>query len=147
MNRTESGPDVGPLLDALDAEYAAVFAYGVVGAHVAPEQSAYAAAALTSHRTGRDWLRERITRAGGTPPPAAAAYEIPDTTDPASAARLAASVELAVVPRWSAATAVVAKSDRPFCTSSAQAAAVRALTWGAQEQPFPGTQPAPEPSP
>ncbi|MCB0914392.1 MAG: DUF4439 domain-containing protein [Actinobacteria bacterium] len=141
MTTSPTAPAPEVLASALAAEYAAVYAYGVVGAHVPDDRRGYVASALSSHRAARDWLRERITAAGGEPPPAAGAYEVPAVDDPTAAAELAAAVELATVPRWSAVAGVVDRIDRPYCTSTAQAAAVRAVTWGAGSEPFPGTRP------
>ncbi len=133
----------GALVAALTAEYAAVFAYGALTAWVAVDQRPYALAALTAHRAERDWLRARIGATGEAPPPAPAAFDLPPYQSESDAAALAAEVELALVPRWSAVAGAVVQTDRPYCTSTAQAAAVRALTWGAEEQAFPGTEPIP----
>lgn len=116
-----------------------MFAYGAVGAFIGDDRRAYVANALTSHRAARDWLRERLVAAGAQPGAAAPAYELPDITDATAAAAVAASVELALVPRWSAVAGAVGSAERPFCTAQAQACAVRGLTWGAEGQAFPGT--------
>lgn len=128
-----------PLDAALAAEDAAIFAYGALGAFVAEDRRAYAASALAGHRGARDWLRERLVSMGAQPGAAAPAYELPDITDAATAARVAADAELALVPRWSAVAGAVGTAERPYCTTQAQACAVRGITWGAEGQAFPGT--------
>jgi hypothetical protein len=131
------------LVEALAAEYAAFYAYGALAAWVPEDRRPYALTALASHRAERDWLRDRIVAAGEAPPPPPAAFDLPPFRSPAEAAGLAAEVELALVPRWSAVAGAVTPSDRPYCTSTAQGAAVRALTWGADAQAFPGTESTP----
>lgn len=123
----------------MEAEYAAVFAYGVVGSQVPDPQRSYALAALAEHRAARDWLRDQLGAAGATAPGAAAAYDTGDPHTPDAAAQLAAQVELATVPRWAAVAGVVPPAQRVYAATRAQAGGVRALTWGAPSQAFPGT--------
>lgn len=138
MTANPTPAPVDPLVDALIASYAAVFAYGLAGAHLPEPQRANASQALAVHRAGRDWLRARISEAGGKPPPASPAYDTGPVSNPGQAAALAAQVELALVPRWSAAAGVLPSPQRPYCTSQAQGSAVRALIWGAATAAFPG---------
>jgi hypothetical protein len=135
-----------PLVEALTASYAAVFAYGLVGAHLPEPRRAFALQALGIHRVGRDWLRARIAEANGKPPPAAAAYDTGSVTNAEQAAALAAEVELALVPRWAAAAGVLPSPHRPYCSTQAQGSAVRALIWGAPAAAFPGSTAGPEPT-
>ena len=139
MTASPTAAPEDPLVAALNAEYAAVFAYGLLGAHVPEPRRSQARQALDAHRVGRDWLRARITDAGGKPPPAAAAYATAPVTNEAQAAALAVTVELALVPRWADATGAVTSEYRPFSSAQAQGCAVRAMSWGAAAQPFPGS--------
>ena len=86
---------------ALEAEYAAVFAWGLIGAQTTEDRRALARAALARHEAARTWLRQQYVDAGQTAPAAAAAYDTGRVTDPGAAAALAMRVELACVPAWS----------------------------------------------
>jgi hypothetical protein len=85
--------------DALAAEHAAIFGYGVLGAHL-DANSAAATQARTGeavHRDRRDALVARLTGAGATPVPAGAVYAVPfPVTDKASALHLAVLLEALV---------------------------------------------------
>ncbi|MEU4831903.1 ferritin-like domain-containing protein [Streptosporangium sp. NPDC023615] len=85
--RDERGLDV-----ALAAEYAAVYAYGVIAARTTGGLRATTTAAYNAHRARRDRLRAMIVAAGGRPVEPEAAYELPVT--PSTAAQ---AVELAVL--------------------------------------------------
>lgn len=87
-----------PLLDALgaalDGEHAAVYAYGVVGAHLDDDDRERAAAELERHRAARDRLSAFIRAAGGTPSASRPAYALPfAVADATSATELADLVE------------------------------------------------------
>ena len=74
---------------ALEAEYAAVFAWGLIGAQTTEDRRALARAALARHEAARTWLRQQYVDAGQTAPAAAAAYDTGRVTDPGAAAALA----------------------------------------------------------
>jgi hypothetical protein len=79
--------------EGLAAEYAAIYAYGVIGAHLGP-QVALAQSAEAAHRARRDALVLRLSAQGVNPPAAPAAYALPfPVVDPASALKLATTVE------------------------------------------------------
>src|SRR5690606_3193584 len=65
------------LRKALEAEHAAVYAYGVVGARTDGARRREATAAFDAHRARRDRLRELIISRGGTPTEPAAGYDLP----------------------------------------------------------------------
>jgi len=88
------------VLEGVDA---AVYAYGLVAAHLRPTGEAAALDAMAQHRAQRESLRARIITLGGTPPAAAAAYVPPfAVVDAASARRLAALVEDRLAGQWAA---------------------------------------------
>ncbi len=126
------------LEDVLVGEYAAVYAYGTIGAALPADEPA-ARNALADHRRARDWLRTRITALGATAPEPAPAYDVGpfDSTEDARAA--AAELENALVPRWARAAPGVKGPDRVFCANQAQYCATRAVTWGSPSAAFPGT--------
>lgn len=124
--------------DALDAEYAAVFAYGLIGGKSDESGSALADAAIGAHRAARDRLRRGMVDAGLPVPPPAAAYDTGQIDDPTGAAELAIAVELAAIPRYAALTEHVTGAERGWCAHQAQECATRAMAWGASSSAFPG---------
>lgn len=123
---------------ALNAEYAAVFAYGVIGGKTDASGAQLAEAAITAHRAARDRLRTGMAEAGFAVPPPAPAYDTGQISDPAGAAQLATEVELAVVPRYAALAEHVTGTDRGWCANQAQQCATRAMAWGGASSAFPG---------
>lgn len=119
------------LADAVRAEHAAVYAYGIVDAYAAAQRSAAVNAAATAHRRRRD-ATVALLRASGTQAPVAApGYVIPlPVTDAASAAALAAEVERETAVAW---RSVLEHSDPdpdppPAPADDVRASAVAALT-------------------
>lgn len=134
------------LLDALRAEYAAVYAYGVIAAYAAAERSRLVAQDTAAHRARRDATIDALTAAGVNAPPPDAAYTVPfPVTGPIDAARLAATVESDTAVAW---RSVVERADaQPTRRTGIDAlteCALRLATWqsilGANPPtvPFPG---------
>ncbi|MEV0027774.1 ferritin-like domain-containing protein [Nocardia sp. NPDC050793] len=91
------------LLDALAAEYAAVYAYGVVAAFASPERDRLIAENTAAHRARRDTTVDALRAAGTPAPPPEPAYTIPfPVDDPWAAARLAVTVENDAAVAWRA---------------------------------------------
>jgi hypothetical protein len=89
------------LMAALQAEHAAIYAYGTAGAKLDSGTVGLARNADAAHRTRRDALVVRLAGAGATPPPAAPAYALPfPVTDKASALKLLALVEDRTAAQW-----------------------------------------------
>ena len=108
----------------------AVYAYGLVAARVTGSERTRALSAMAAHRVQRDLLRARITTLGGTPPAAAAAYTPPfAVTDSASAGKLAALVEDRLAGQWAGLAAASSAGARSTAALTAQACAVRSVTW------------------
>ncbi|GAA5056157.1 ferritin-like domain-containing protein [Nocardia callitridis] len=133
------------LLDALRAEYSAVYAYGVIAAYASPERVRVVAEHTAAHRARRDSTAEALAAAGITVPPSDAAYTTPfPVDDPIPAARLAVTVETDTATAW---RAVVERADtaptRRTATDALTEAAVRLATW----QSILGTAPATTPFP
>lgn len=132
----QSRIDVAAQGRLLAGEHAAVFAYGVVAART---DDPLARRFWAAHVAGRDALERSILAADGTPPAAAAGYDIgPLPADRAAARALAVRVEqrLAVL-----AGAEVAATDGPTRTSMAQqlvAAGRREAAWRRLPRAFPG---------
>lgn len=114
------------LADALRAEHAAVYAYGIVDAYAAKQRSAAVDGGAAAHRARRD-ATTTLLRVSGTPPPVAeAGYVIPvPVTDAASAAVLAAEVENETAVAW---RSVLERSAPGTAATDLRASAVAALT-------------------
>lgn len=94
--------DQDALSRLLAFEYAAIYGYGLAGAVLATPAStaplaraasALAVVGLQSHHDRRDALIGEIVSAGGTPPPAEAAYGYPRPAGTAAALTLIADIE------------------------------------------------------
>jgi hypothetical protein len=122
--------EVDTLQTVLDGTDAAVYAYGLIAAHLGPSQEQLALSAMAAHRGERDRVRARIVALGGTPSAAAPAYVTPaPVTDPASARRLAALLEDRLAGQWAAAAAASEGPRRSSSALTAQECAVRSVTW------------------
>ena len=79
-----------------------------------------------------------MVAAGGTPPAAEAAYELPGDVSTRPGARAAlASVDNALVAVYADAAAASSGDDRRWAARTAAECAVRAVAWGATPQAFP----------
>ncbi|MFE9576038.1 ferritin-like domain-containing protein [Nocardia sp. NPDC006044] len=119
------------LLDALRAEYGAVYAYGVIAAYASAERGRLVAESTAAHRARRDATIDALTAAGVTAPPPDAAYTMPfPVNDPIPAARLAATVETDTAVAW---RSVVERGDtenvRRMGVDALTESAVRLATW------------------
>lgn len=134
-------PDIAALQTALAAEHAACYGYGVVGARMAPRSAAQTAAGLDweDHLRARDQLMTMITRLGGQPVAAAAAYQLPfPVTSPAAAAKLAATLEDGTGGAYLGLVALTDARLRSFGARQLRTAALRAQSWRGTTQSFPG---------
>jgi uncharacterized protein DUF4439 len=128
---------VTALQGALAAENAAVYGYGVAGAHLSGGQQAAAQRYWTKHREARDDLTEVITKLGATPVAALAVYDLPVTVDSAAtAATLATVLEDGVTAAYLAMVPVA--SLRRYGALAMQDSAVRAAYWRGSTVAFPG---------
>ena len=136
-----SGQVIAALQNALVAEQAASYGYGVVGAHM-PQGSARqgdATADWVAHMRARDQLTEMISARGGKPAPAAVAYKLPSLINsPAQAAAGAAAIEDRVAQSYLGLVALMETGLRSFGAQQVRAAALRAEAWRGSTQAFPG---------
>ncbi|MEU3574448.1 ferritin-like domain-containing protein, partial [Kitasatospora sp. NPDC036755] len=89
-------PAAVPVLQgALGAEHAAVYGYGVVGAHLPDDpQRTEARTTHAAHQAQRDAWQRLLTSASATPTPAAGGYQLPfPVASPADAGKLAVHLE------------------------------------------------------
>ena len=138
-----TGPGVPGALAALQAalaaEDAAIFGYGVAGAHLAGSRQAVAGQDWTGHNRARDTLAAMIVRLGAVPVAAQAFYRLPfPVRDAASAMALAAYLEDGVTRAYLGLVAVSDRSLRDFGALAMQGSAERAAYWRGSTQAFPG---------
>ncbi|MFA1539362.1 ferritin-like domain-containing protein [Actinomadura monticuli] len=150
--RSRSGAQA--VQNALAAEHAAVYGYGVLGARLTGALRATAKDMWNEHRAQRDELESILT---AEPVPAAAAYRLPvKVTTARSAARLAAALEDGLVSAYVGLAGASSPDLRAFAADSAQRAMARSARWRARggaaapREAFPGLpsaalSPRPEP--
>jgi hypothetical protein len=130
---------VSALQAALAAENAAIFGYGVAGAHLSGSSLAAAEQDWTGHNKARDTLAAMIARLGATPAAAQASYLLPFPVHNAtSATALAAYLEDGVTRAYLGLVAVSDQRIRRFGALAMQGAAQRAAFWRGSTQAFPG---------
>ena len=133
---------VQALQAALAAEDAAVFGYGVAGAHLSGSRKSAAEQDWTGHNEARDTLTTMISALGAAPVAAQAFYRLPFSVhDAASAAKLAADLEDGVTRAYLGLVAVSDRQLRTFGALAMQATAERAAFWRGTTEPFPGLSP------
>ena len=117
---------VSALQAALAAEHAAIFGYGVAGAHLTGSSQAAAERDWTGHNQARDALAAMISARGTTPAAAQAFYQLPFRVhDAASATALAAYLEDGVTRAYLGLVAVSDQRLRTFGALAMQTAAGR----------------------
>ncbi|WP_405491931.1 ferritin-like domain-containing protein [Nocardia sp. NBC_00511] len=123
--------DQQALTDALSAEYAAVYAYGVIAAYANHDRDKLVAEYTAAHRARRDSTIELLKASGATVPEPAAAYTSPIVVnDPIPAANLAVTVESDTAAAWR--SLVERSSDDKLRRTGIDAlteCAVRLATW------------------
>jgi hypothetical protein len=130
---------VQALQAALAAEEAAVFGYGVAGAHLSGSRKSAAEQDWTEHNEARDTLTTMISALGAAPVAAQAFYRLPFSVhDAASAAKLAADLEDGVTRAYLGLVAVSDRRLRTFGALAMQASAERAAFWRGTTEAFPG---------
>ena len=133
---------VPALQAALAAEDAAIFGYGVAGAHLSGSSQSAAEQDWTRHNETRDTLAAMISALGATPVAALAFYRLPFAVDgPAGAEALAAYLEDGVTRAYLGLVAVKDQRLRTFGALAMQVCAQRAAFWRGSTQAFPGLEP------
>jgi hypothetical protein len=132
---------IAALQQALGAEQAASYGYGVVGAYLPAGSAALAAASAdwVAHLRAGDRLTEMISARGGQPAAAAVAYQLPfPVTGAAAAQQLAATMEDGVARAYLAVVALPEAGLRSFGAQQVRVAALRAQAWRGTSEAFPG---------
>jgi hypothetical protein len=139
MGTTAGSDDITALQNALAAEHAAVYGYGVAGALLSGADLVNAKTDWNAHRLARDNLAAMLTRLGATPVASRPAYDLPfAVSTPAAARRLAAGLENGVTRAYLAMVAVSDRELRFFAAKAMQTAANRATAWRGSTVAFPG---------
>lgn len=124
------------LTAAIRGEDAAIYAYGVLGAHLTGVALALARQGEATHRDQRDALLETMS----DPPAPDVIYTLPfPVTDAASAIRLAIYVEEHCAALWRAVVAAAAPSDRTAGLGTLADTANRAAAFRRAGGAIPGT--------
>jgi hypothetical protein len=133
------GGQVTALQNALAAEHAVIYGYGVVGAVLTGASQAAAQADWGAHLAARDNLESMLSALGVTPASASAAYQLPfPVTSAATATRLAAALEDGLTRAYLGVVAVSDATLRSFGARAMQAAANRSFAWSGRTTAFPG---------
>ena len=127
------------LAELLEAEHAAVYGYGVLGARLDERTRRLALLAFDSHRARRDQLTARLRERGGDPEPAPAAYDV-DVASAQQALELAVRLEGGLSLRW---RDLLGGTDddqlRRLALAGLQETAVRAAQWRREAGVSPAT--------
>ena len=139
MSGSAGAPGIIALQNALAAEHAAVYGYGVAGALLAGPAQSSARADWIAHQVARDTLESMLTKLGATPVAASPAYQLPfPVTNARSAEKLAAALEDGVTRAYLALVAVSNPTLRTFAAQAMQTSANRAAAWSGKTVAFPG---------
>jgi hypothetical protein len=131
--------EISALQAALAAEHAAIYGYGVVGAHLTGTALATAKSDWIAHQLARDSLEAILRSAGAQPVAAAAAYRLPHPVrGRAAAMALAVTLEDRVTTAYLGLVAVTSTRIRAFGARGVLAAALRAASWRGRTVAFPG---------
>ena len=127
----DEGTENAALGEALAAEHAAVWGYGVVGTALGPEARPVAAASEAAHRDVRDQLVTLLAGRNAETPRAEGGYELPfPVLSEVDAAALAVVLEQGVEAAWVRVLDQAAeRSTREFAAGALTAAEVRAVSW------------------
>jgi hypothetical protein len=131
------------LQQALAAEYAAIWIYGLATAFLAGGKDVATGAA--AHRAVRDAARRWVATAGATPKPAAAAYRPPSPVTGAASARTALiAAETDCAAAWRAVIEATSRASmRTHALDALTGAAVRATGWRQASDIVPSAHPLP----
>jgi hypothetical protein len=134
-----SPAEVRALQAALAAEQAAIYGYGVVGAHLAGSALTAATTDWTAHQEAADRLRAELENRGASPAPAAVAYALPHLVSTArQAVALAELLEERVTSAYLGLVALPGAEVRMLGARQVRAAALRAAAWRGTTVAFPG---------
>jgi hypothetical protein len=130
---------VAALQEALGAENAAIYGYGMAGAYLSGTRRQAATAFWNEHRTAADTLAAMLRARGAQPAAADAIYKMPFAVhDGGQAVALAIYLEDGVTAGYLGLVAAPPAGLREFGAVAMQASAVRAVYWRGSAEAFPG---------
>ena len=144
-NRPEDA-EPAALFDAVATEHAAIYGYGVVSAHVMPEDNELVSEAVAQHRDRREAAIAILKERSITAPLPAAGYQLPfPVTGPIGAAKLAVRMESDCAVAWRAVLEQssgegTAEADRAFALTALTQSALMAARWRQQLGAWPVTE-------
>lgn len=123
--------DVAALFDAVAAEHAVIYGYGLVSAHSTPDDNDLVSTAMAEHRERREGAIAMLEARSVDPPLPAAGYQLPMQVDnPTDAAKLAVRMEEDTAVAWRAALEQATTGEqREFAVKALTQAAVTAAQW------------------
>lgn len=143
-----TGRDRSALQSALAAEHAAVYGYGVLGAHLTGTLERAAQRDWAAHQVARDTLEATLTSLGAQPVPAQDAYQLPFPVRSSRAAvSLAAFLEDHLATAYLGLVALGDPGLRALGAQQVRASALRATSWTGSAAAFPGLPARPPASP
>lgn len=116
------------LFALVEAEHAAVYAYGVLGARLDDATRKVARTAYDSHRARRDQLIAALQADGATAPVPLAVYDVA-VANVVEALALAVRVEEGMSLRWRDLVGASSRGVRSLAIAGLQETAVRAAQW------------------
>ena len=127
------------LQSALAAEHAAIYGYGVAGAHRKGARQQAAQRDWVAHQLARDALEARLSSLGAQPVAAQDAYQLPfPVQGSGAAATLAAFLEDRVATAYLRLVALDDPGLRAWGARQVRASALRATSWSGRAAAFPG---------
>lgn len=139
----DSGP--AALFDAVAAEHAAIYGYGLVSAHVMPDDNELVSRAVAEHRDRREAAVAMLNEQSVKVPLPAVGYQLPIVVNsPANAAKLAVRMESDCAVAWRAVLEQTeSEQDRTFAGTALTQCAVMAARWRKVLGAWPVTEPFP----
>lgn len=123
--------DQAALFDAVATEHAAIYGYGIVSAHIMPDENELVSQTLAQHRERREAALAMLAKMSAKAPLPAVGYRLPFVVNNANeAARLAIRMESDCAVAW---RAVLEQSDseqdRGFALTALTQCSVAAARW------------------
>jgi hypothetical protein len=121
----------GALFDAVAAEHATIYGYGLVSAHSTPDVNDLVSAAMAEHRDRREAAIAMLAARSVDPPLPAAGYQMPiEVNNPTDAANLAVRMEQDTAVAWRAVLEQETDAQgRAFAVTALTQCAVTASRW------------------
>ena len=126
-----SEADKAAVFDAVAAEHAAIYGYGIVSAHSSPDENELVSQALAQHRERREAAISMLTERSAKAPLPAVGYQLPFVVaNSADAGKLAVRMENDCAVAWRAVIEqATAEQDRASGVTALTESAVLAARW------------------